>query len=82
MDTESVEIIRSNLNKIKGMSYKPLKQLYKDILYSGTFSEKGGAKLGFITIALKSDNHLSFDLETITDNTSLFSMEIKVSINE
>ena len=82
VDTESAEIIRSNLNKIKGMSYKPLKQLYKDILYSGKFSDKGGAKLGFITIALKSDNNLAFDLEKITDNLSLFNMEVKVSINE
>lgn len=82
VDTESVEIIRSNLNKIKGLPYKPLKQLYKDILYSGTYSEKGGAKLGFITIALKSNNNLSFNLETITDNISLFSMLIKVSIHE
>ena len=82
VDAENVEIIRSNLNKIKGLSYKPLKQLYKDILYSGTYSEKGGAKLGFITIALKSNNNLSFDMERITDNISLFSMEIKVSIHE
>lgn len=82
VDTDSVEVIKSNLNKIKGMTYKPLKQFYKDILYSGKYSEKGGAKLGFITIALKSDNNLSFDMDTITDNVSLFSMEIKVSINE
>jgi len=82
VDKQNAEIIRSNLNKIKGMPYKPLKQFYKDILYNGKYSEKGGANLGFITIALKSDNNLSFELETITDNISLFSMEIKVSINE
>ena len=81
VNTESVDIIRSNLNKIKKMSYNPLKQFYKNILYSGEFSEKGGAKLGFITMALKSDNNLTFDIDKITDNVSLFNMEIKVLVN-
>jgi len=49
-----------------------LKQYYMDHLENNQLSEKGGAGLGFITIAMKSGNKLSYEFNKINDNTSLF----------
>ncbi len=49
-----------------------LKQYYMNHLENNELSEKGGAGLGFITIAMKSGNKLSYEFYKINNNTSLF----------
>jgi hypothetical protein len=49
-----------------------LKQYYMGHLENNQLSEKGGAGLGFITIAMKSGNKLSYEFNKINENTSLF----------
>lgn len=49
-----------------------LKQYYMGHLENNQLSEKGGAGLGFITIAMKSGNKLAYEFDKINDTTSLF----------
>jgi hypothetical protein len=49
-----------------------------DVLSNGELSAKGGAGLGFLTIALKSSNNIDFDFETLNKEYSLFSLQSKV----
>lgn len=56
-----------------------LKQYYMEHLENNQLSEKGGAGLGFITIAMKSGNKLAYGFDKITEETSLFWLTSTVS---
>lgn len=57
-----------------------LKQYYMEHLENNQLSEKGGAGLGFITIAMKSGNKLSYEFDKINDETALFMLTSTVSL--
>lgn len=58
-----------------------LKQHYMEHLENNQLSEKGGAGLGFITIAMKSGNKLKVSFEKIDENYSLFLLNSTVNID-
>ncbi len=72
------EKLNKRLNAIKSLSDSDLKRQYMDVLSNGELSPKGGAGLGFLTIALKSNNNIDFDFETLNKEYSLFSIQSKV----
>ncbi len=72
------EKLNRRLNSIKSLSNSDLKKQYMDVLSNGELSAKGGAGLGFLTIALKSNNNIDFDFEMLNKEYSLFSMQLKV----
>lgn len=72
------ERLNKRLNAIKSLSDSDLKRQYMDVLSNGELSAKGGAGLGFLTIALKSNNNIDFDFETLNKEYSLFSLQSKV----
>ena len=49
-----------------------LKKFYMEHLENNQLSEKGGAGLGFITIAMKSGNKLAYEFARINDEIALF----------
>lgn len=57
-----------------------LKSYYINHLEKNELSEKGGAGLGFITIAMKSGNKLSYLFDTISETHSLFKLEAAVNV--
>lgn len=78
-NNDNATTIRNKLKKIKGLKYEEVKRLYMDTLSEGKISEKGGAGLGFITIALKSNNNIHCDMETLNEAQTLISMNVKIS---
>ena len=52
-----------------------------DVLTNGIISNKGGAGLGFITMAMKSKNKLNYKIEEINDRISCFTLEVKIDRN-
>lgn len=58
-----------------------LKAYYINHLDKNELSEKGGAGLGFITIAMKSGNKLDFQFEKITEEHSLFKLDAAVNVD-
>lgn len=87
--TTSNLILNSQINKLKETldsinsfnDPSELKTFYMSKLESGELSEKGGAGLGFITIAMKSGNKLIYDFQKITDEYSLFFLETTIDLN-
>jgi len=75
---EKVTESESKLEKIKHLNERELKKLYMEILSEGSLSAKGGAGLGFITIALKSENNMRFSFEKADDDYSVFFLESKI----
>ncbi len=73
-----VEKLNKRLNSLKSLNDTDLKKEYLEVLSNGELSYKGGAGLGFITIALKSEGNVDFDFEDINKNYSLFSLYTKV----
>ncbi|MCX6296133.1 MAG: SiaB family protein kinase [Bacteroidetes bacterium] len=72
------EKLNKRLNAIRSLNDSDLKKQYMDVLSNGELSAKGGAGLGFLTIALKSNNNVDFDFETLNKEYSLFSIQSKV----
>ena len=64
---EKIAEIKSKLDKINTLEKDDLKKLYKEILYTGEFSNKGTAGLGFGEIARKTGQKLSYEFQNIND---------------
>ncbi|MBI2968198.1 MAG: hypothetical protein HYY40_10355 [Bacteroidetes bacterium] len=77
-DTNNINAIRNKIGKISHLRPDELKQLYMDTLSEGKISHKGGAGLGFITIAMKSNNQADYGFEKIDGSLTLFSVHVKV----
>jgi len=72
------EDIERRLQRIQGLDKEALKELYMEVLTDGHVSSKGGAGLGFITIALKSKSKLEFEFVPVDNYKSIFILKTKV----
>lgn len=77
--TNKIPNIKSKIDNINTMEKDELKKLYKEILYNGEFSDKGTAGLGFVEIARKTGQKLSYEFNEINDEYSYFTLQIRVS---
>lgn len=68
--------IESRITEINKMTREEIKSLYMEVLTNGIISNKGGAGLGFITMAMKSGNNLDFFFDKINDELSCFTLII------
>ena len=69
--------LKKQLDQLKDLSAEELHTLYLNKLSDSTISEKGGAGLGLIEIARKSDNNLHYSFKE-EGNNSFFSLEVTV----
>lgn len=77
----SVETVSNQIERINSFEEpSALKQFYMEHLENNQMSEKGGAGLGFITIAMKSGNKLKAVFEKIDDEYSLFMLISSVGL--
>ena len=70
--------VQGRIDTINKLDRAGLKELYMDTLTDGKRSSKGGAGLGFITVAMKAKNKIDYKFIPAGDNTSLFEMEARV----
>jgi len=75
---EKIQEIKSKLDNINSLEKDGLKQLYKEILYNGEFSDRGTAGLGFVEIARKTGEKLSYEFHKVNDDYSYFTFQIRV----
>ena len=74
--SELVESMTTRLNDLNSLEPADLKQHYVEVLTNGQISQKGGAGLGFITIAMKSKNSLEFNFKPCNDTDDLNVFEV------
>ena len=73
--TDSVrEKIEVRLENINSLERPALKEYYMETLTDGEISSKGGAGLGFITIAMKSKNKIKYEFNQADTDMNLFTM--------
>ena len=77
LDVE-VETLQSMLDEINAMDADALKMKYREQIRSAEVSERGGAGLGMIDIAMKSGSILDYKFENYTDTKHFFSLKILV----
>ncbi len=73
-----IPLMDTRLRQINSYGESQVKDLYMEVLTNGIISHKGGAGLGFITMAMKSKNKLSYNFEQVNDRLSCFTVEVKV----
>lgn len=79
LSKDKVEGMNGVLEKINSLDKDGLKQLYKKQIKEGRLSNKGGAGLGFIDIAKKTGNKLSYSFISINDEYSFFVFTSKIT---
>ena len=79
IDNKYIEKISKNIDHLNTLERPELKTLYLETLTNGQISEKGGAGLGIIIMAMKSKNKIDYKTFSIDDNLSMLSLNIKVT---
>lgn len=76
----AIDKLKQDIAKINSFAEpSELKSYYLEHLENNELSDKGGAGLGFITIAMKSGNKLKTFFEPINEKRSLFLMEVTIN---
>lgn len=79
VDIKSKVVLTNHLNMINNMSHQEVKDYYISVLTNGVTTEKGGAGLGFVTLALKSQSTIEFDFIDCDTDHYYFEMCITLS---
>ena len=81
VENESVSSLEERIKKVNSLDRDGLKLLHTEVLTNGTISERGGAGLGLIEIAMKSRNKIDFEFSKYNTELSFFAMRVKLSLN-
>lgn len=76
---EDIEQIERFLTKINGMNAAELKELYTSILTEGDISIKGDARHGFLTMRIKSENQLTYQMVRFANGTALLRIDAQIN---
>lgn len=67
--------LKEKIEKINSLEQSELKKFHREILASGSISDKGGAGLGLIEMSRKSGNKLFYSFEKIDEEYSYFYLQ-------
>jgi hypothetical protein len=73
-----IEKLNNKLTYLNNLSSDELRELYKDTITNGKFSEKGGAGLGIIEMTKIADEKLHYSFNPVNDKLSLFFLQITI----
>ncbi len=79
---DKIPNLKARIDQINSLDRDELKQLHKEILRTGSISDKGGAGLGLIEMARKSGNKLVASFELVNDKYSYFYLQTRVPIEK
>ncbi len=71
--------LTSYLNELNELDEAAVKERYLEVLGNGIISDKGGAGLGFITIAMKAKSKLNFDFRPIDEEMDYFHFDVQLN---
>lgn len=81
IENKNIDNLKSTLEKVNSFSSFELKKYYQEILITGNISEKGGAGLGLIAMARKTENKLLFDFQKINNKSSYFYLRTEIPLS-
>lgn len=68
--------LTKKFDELNSMDKKEIKELYKETITNGEFSEKGGAGLGMIEMAKLADKKLEYELHDIDTELMYFTLRL------
>lgn len=71
--------LSNKISTINSFDKEQIKTKYFETLKNGKMSKKGGAGLGFITMAMRTNNHIGFKFNKIDKDLSFFTVEITLN---
>ena len=74
----SPSIYGSPADMINATGMGQLRQLYREALRDGSFSDAGGANLGLIDIARKAGGQMQYGFDAIDEDHSYFILKINI----
>jgi hypothetical protein len=75
---DKIPSLKEKIAKINSLEKDELKKFHKEVLSTGIMSDKGGAGLGLIEMARKSDNKLISSFELVNEEYSYFYLQTLV----
>jgi len=75
---EKIPSLKEKIAKINSLEKDELKKFHKEVLSTGVMSDKGGAGLGLIEMARKSDNKLISSFELVNEEYSYFYLQTQI----
>ena len=76
VSTQDKNFLNEKIKELNAMEPLELKKLYKTTLREGSFSEKGGAGLGLIEVARKTDEPMIAKFDELGNDTHFFTYSI------
>lgn len=76
--TEQVDEIKSRIVQVNSLERPELKKLYKDTIITAEISDKGGAGLGILNMAIISGNKLEAKFNSINNNFTSYTLIMKI----
>jgi len=73
------ELLSKQINLVNSLDKEGLKKMYEEIIDNGNISDKGGAGLGFIDMAVKSGNKIDYKFTEYNDETTFFELTIEIN---
>ncbi|MBL7891701.1 MAG: SiaB family protein kinase [Bacteroidia bacterium] len=81
VQNKSVDFLKNIIDKINTLNKAQRWEMYREILANGEFSDKGGAGLGIIDIAIKSGSQLKYDFRKLNDNNTFYVFQVCIHNN-
>lgn len=79
IENKDVPSLSQKLEKVNSLTAEELREYQKEVLSSGSFSDKGGAGLGLIEMVRKSGNKLAYDFKKLDEKNSYFYFQAKIA---
>ena len=70
--TSGISDLKTKLDEVNNLDTKEIRAIYRRMLSTSEFSDKGGAGLGLIEMAKKTGNKLDYDFAELDDEFSYF----------
>jgi len=79
IEKKIIDTIKNKIDLVNSLDQEGLKNLYKEARLNSTISAVGGAGLGFIDIARKSANKISYHFNPVNENIYYFTQMVTVT---
>jgi len=78
IQNDKVDGLSYKLNRVNELDDSDLKKLYEEVINKEASDQDSGAGLGLITMALRTDENIRYQFDTISPKHSYFTMHITI----
>ncbi|MBL4704372.1 MAG: SiaB family protein kinase [Flavobacteriales bacterium] len=76
-----IEDLERRISPLKTQTQEEIRKAYQKQLVEGELSDKGGAGLGMLQIALNSDGNLDYEFQDVDDEKKFFLLEVRIKLS-